>query len=133
MNEYHFGLLDKRELTLRWYAPLTFCDWTPESSFRFSWHRLLNPRRWLDTASSISSWRVECRRYGYMNHRCWCGVGSMIDGCIVVCGFGLQWFLSDFTGGDVPCPCDNVLAAMDAIDAMDVEEEAAPTLTEPQP
>tara|TARA_R100000093_G_scaffold64824_1_gene35780 strand:+ start:300 stop:638 length:339 start_codon:yes stop_codon:yes gene_type:complete len=85
MIEHRFGRIDKRELCLRWIVPLRFCEWSSESyDWRLSWKR----------------------RQG--NHRCYCQEGMMFDGNILLAGWGLTWFYSNYTG-EIPCWCDKAI------------------------
>lgn len=107
MADIHFGSIDSRELHLRFFAPQAFYAWDGRD-FRLSVWRLLNPRRWLKAAICRCSWRIWCKRWSGMNHRCYCQTGVMCDGTVVLCGFGMLWFYSRFDG-DIPCWCDRAL------------------------
>lgn len=104
MADVIFGSVDSRELHLRYFAPLTFQVWD-QGGFRIAPLRLLNPLRWWRTATVRDNWRLELRRHVDANHRCYCQSGTSIDGAVVICGFGLLFWYSNFTD-DVPCPCD---------------------------
>lgn len=108
-----FGNLDGRQLTLRWITPFAFHVWTG-SDWRFSWRELLRPRLWFLWLRALrywTNWRVGCRRQVGNTHRCYCPDGWLLDGELVIAGWGLIWFYSHYTG-EVPCTCDKVIAEM---------------------
>lgn len=113
-SDWNFGCDYSRQLTLRPVTPWAFVTWDGKR-FRFAPWRLLNPLRWFNAAKYRANWRFEWRYDPNANHRCWCPVGTMIDGALVVCGFGFVWFYSHFTG-ETPCPCDKVLAELDELE-----------------
>ena len=108
MIEHRFGRIDKRELCLRWIVPLRFCEWSSESyDWRLSWRRMFKPSLWLRAVTSRYDWRLSWkRRQG--NHRCYCQEGMMFDGNILLAGWGLTWFYSNYTG-EIPCWCDKAI------------------------
>src|SRR3972149_762505 len=108
MNELTFGTLNRRQLNVRWRAPLTFYDYDDATGPpHFAWRKLLSLRRWLKVAALKRSSSIWCRRFEGRSHRCYCPEGTMIDGWVVVCGFGVWWYYSDYRG-KVPCVCDRV-------------------------
>lgn len=83
MMEYDFGDIDHTHLRIRLYAsPRIF------SRYAYDFRACYFPRG---------------------NHRCYCPHGFMLDGRIVVFGFGVTWFLSHYNG-EIPCTCDRALA-----------------------
>lgn len=108
MAEYFFGDIDHRQLHLRTMTPLAMQCWNG-SSWVFSWRRLFRLASWWSAIRSRSNWQVWCRYYGSMNHRCWCCEGTSCDGVIMLAGFGVRWFYSNYTG-EVPCVCDRALS-----------------------
>lgn len=104
MKDLNFGSVNSRELTLRFWMPYEFQEWC-DGVFRLAPWKLLDPLRWFRTATYRNSWLVECYRHTESTHRCWCPTGSRIGGAIVICGFGVRWFYSHYTG-EIPCPCD---------------------------
>lgn len=89
LYEQHFGSLDRRSLQLLWFAP---CAWR--------------------AVFTRSNWRAWLIRQPGNNHRCHCPVGTLIDGSLVLAGFGVTFFYSHYTG-EVPCWCDKVLSEME--------------------
>ena len=110
MKEYTIGNLDNRQLHIRTYGP-----WELRSFHGGHWRLkpalMLNPRRWFKVIMNRDNWYSSIRRYVGSTHRCYCPTGSSIDGRIVVCGFGLSFWYSRFTG-DVPCACDEITATL---------------------
>ncbi len=88
--EFHFGRLDRAELTVRFFAP--------------TWRRW-DLSRWLGR-----DWAFEFWSHRWCNHRCYCP-GTLFDGRLFVAGFGVVWFFSVYRG-PVPCPCDIAVAEM---------------------
>lgn len=103
MRDIHFGRLDRVQLTLRPWVPYCFTDWVGHD-WRFSWPLLLSLRAW--RRLPWREWRFWFVTHRCCNHRCYCP-GTTFDGSLVICGFGIGWFLSSYTG-PVPCPCDEV-------------------------
>ena len=109
-DDWHYGSLNGRELTLRWHVPFSFREWV-NGRWYFAPIKMLNPVRWWRAARDKWNWRMRCRRLVGATHRCYCDTGSMIDGSLIVFGFGVTWFYSHFTGS-VPCPCDEAIEEM---------------------
>ena len=109
-SDWHIGDINRRHLTLRWTSSLYMQSWGSRG-FQLSYSRMLNPLAWWRAAKCRWNWRCGfvCRKE--INHRCWCPVGLLCDGSLIVCGFGVIWFYSRFDG-DVPCPCDQVYDEM---------------------
>ena len=110
-RDINFGSLDRRQLCLRPIVPVWFRKWNGHT-FVFHWPHMLSPVRWWRTLKDKYGWQFSCHRLVGGTHRCWCGDGSMIDGRLVMFGFGVLWFYSHYTG-EVPCHCDEAIAALD--------------------
>lgn len=108
VRDTQFGSMNSRHLTLRWRVPFSMTRWH-DHEWRFHWPKLLNPMNWWRAVCDKWSWQAEFRRYVGANQRCYCDTGSMIDGRLVICGFGVIWFYSHYTG-EVPCWCDKSMA-----------------------
>jgi len=103
-GDWHFGSLNKRELTIRPIVSIYFRKWDG-GLFSLSWSKLLSPVAWWKVLRDRWSWRASARYFNGATHRCYCDTGTMFDGDLVLFGFGFLWFYSNFTGS-VPCPCD---------------------------
>lgn len=108
--ERKYGSLDATELHLRWILPVRFCEWQG-LELRFSWSRAMNPLNWFRRGFCRSNWRLFAKYRRGINHRCYCDSGALCDGCVMVGGFGLQWFWSRYDGPS-PCCCDNAISEM---------------------
>lgn len=106
--DQQFGNLAGRHLHLRWLVPFAFEAWDG-STWRFSWWKLLNPRRWLSAARGCGAWRAGLRRFKDRSGRCYCPDGNSVDAELVLFGFGVLVWYSHFTG-KTPCICDCVMA-----------------------
>lgn len=113
LNDINIGSVDRRQLTLRPLVPWSMMDFS-DFGWRLSWRRLVSPSAWW-RALRYGEWRLECRRRANNNHRCYCGVGCLIDGSVLICGFGVAWFYSWYPG-PVPCWCDRAIAELEAND-----------------
>jgi hypothetical protein len=113
-DDWNFGSVNSRQLTLRWIINWRFQRLDYERGFVFAPWRLLNPLQWIRSACCLENWRFWCVRHVGSTHRCYCPDGSSIDGSLVLAGFGVVWFYSHYTG-EIPCWCDKALA--------DIEEE----------
>ena len=118
-NDWNFGSLDGRELTVRWIVPFHFSVWK-DDAWRFAPVTMLNPMLWWRAARGKMNWRLWWRHWHGATHRCYCDTGSMFDCSLVLCGFGVILFYSHFTG-DVPCPCDVVIEEMHKSDIQDIQ------------
>lgn len=113
MADYTIGSINKRELRLRWIVPWVFKVWDSHyrdatwfrGSFLFAPGRMWHPIRWWKAITQKASWSFACNRIVGATHRCYCATGSLIDGRIILFGFGVVWFYSHFTG-EIPCSCD---------------------------
>lgn len=104
-----YGSIDRRQIKIRRIKPSWFCDWDNQSyGWRISLKKLLNPHHWFKVVRNSESWSFQIRRFRGSNHRCYCSTGTSCDGRLVLFGFGLAWFYSNFTG-DLPCHCDAVI------------------------
>lgn len=110
MKDHTIGDLDNRQLLIRTYGPFQFQSFRG-GDWRFRPLLLLNPLRWIRAIMERNNWGFWVRKNPYMTHRCYCPTGSSIDGRIVVCGFGLSFWYSRFTGG-IPCACDKMIATL---------------------
>ena len=128
VNEIHFGDIDRRHLTLRWFVPYSFREyrWIPRGvgedvkvygNDHLSILKIFSPRNWIRAVFRRSNWACSIMFFNASTHRCWCDEGCACDGRIVMAGFGLVWFYSHHTGV-VPCPCDDH-------DEVSLEEEVA--------
>lgn len=118
-RDFRFGSLEKRQLHLRFFAPLSFDHYDIERrECVFVPRRLLNPRAWWSAVKNAVRFprinnSFSIRRITECTHRCYCPTGSSIDGRIWLMGFGVNIWYSHFRG-EVPCPCDIALAELDA-------------------
>ena len=110
MKDYTIGILDNRQLRIRTYTPCEFNSWRG-GSWQYRSSLLLNPIRWMRAIKNRYNWDFWLRRCVDITHRCYCPTGNIIDGRIVVCGFGMTFWYSRFTG-TIPCACDEMMAAM---------------------
>lgn len=108
MRDIHFGSDDAVRLTVRLFSPLIAQQWNGWS-WVFSWSQMRNPRTWWRLLRETWDFHVHGSRHA--NHRCWCPVGTLLDGRLVAFGFGVTWFFHSYRG-PVPCPCDEAIAEL---------------------
>ena len=92
MRDFNFGRLEKRHLCIRVYS-----------------HPLCN--HWLRRFFSRSDYYFGFGSNKGTNGRCYCETGRFATGQIRLAGFGLNFWYSSYDG-EVPCPCDLVIADM---------------------
>jgi hypothetical protein len=109
MRDTTFGRISGRQLTLRWIIPWRFEKWT-EIGREFDKWRLFNPLCWLMSLLR-GDYRVWWVVRSDCNHRCYCPVGFLFDGSVVIAGWGVVWFYQNKTG-EVPCVCVRVCEEM---------------------
>ena len=108
--DYTIGTLDNRQLHIRTYSPFQFRSFVG-GCWKFRPLLLLSPIRWVRAIKERGNWCFWVRRGTNVSHRCYCPTGSVVDGRIVACGFGLTFWHSRFTG-IVPCVCDKAMSEM---------------------
>jgi len=112
-GELQIGNHDKQHFMLRWFLPYSFCEYD-RGQFRFRWLKTLNIQNWIRDRPwrHMQSWYFWFARHSFSN-RCYCEVGYSFRLQITVCGFGLSFWYSNYTG-PIPCICDEVIAELDA-------------------